>query len=124
MYIALVRSKMDYACFLYSNAAETHLEKLDRIQFEAIRIITGNFKTTMTDNLEAEINLIPLALRRKHLALNYFGKVYRLSSHPVKEQYDKFDRNDIIYQIRPSFTLPVTGRVKKLAEDGNIPIPK
>ena len=57
MYTSLVRSKIDYASFLYSKAADTHLIKLDRIQYEAIRIITGNYICTVTDNLEAEINL-------------------------------------------------------------------
>ena len=55
MYTSLVRSKIDYASFLYSKAADCHLIKLDRIQYEAIRIITGNYKCTVIDNLEAEV---------------------------------------------------------------------
>ena len=78
----------------------------------------------MIDNLEAEINLVPLDLRRKQLALNYFGKIQRLSTHPVKECYDKFDRNSLIYEVRSTFTLPVVGRAKNLSENANIPISK
>ena len=123
MYTSLVRSKIHYLSFLYSKAADCHLIKLDRIQYEAIRIITGNYKCTVIDNLEAEINLIPLALRRRQLALNYFGKNYRLSTHPVKISYDQFDRHEIKYDIRP-WALPIIGRTKGLITENNIPIEK
>ena len=65
MYIALVRSKIDYASFLYSKAADCHLIKLDRIQYQGIRIVTGNFKNSEIDNLEAEVNLMPLKFIHK-----------------------------------------------------------
>ena len=74
MYTSLIRSKLDYASFLFSNAADCHLKKLDQIQYKAIRIITGNYQCTMLDNLEAEINLLPLALRRRQLTLNFLAK--------------------------------------------------
>ena len=74
MYTSLIRSKLDYASFLFSNAADCHLKKLDQIQYKAIRIITGNYQCTMLDNLEAETNLLPLALRRRQLTLNFLAK--------------------------------------------------
>ena len=91
MYIGLIRSVIDYACFLYSNAAEhEHLKKLDRVQYQAIRIITGNYRGTICDNLEAEVNLMPLRFRRQLLALRYFGKVSGMPRHPVKKLFDNF----------------------------------
>ena len=90
MYTALVRSKMDYACFLFSHAAKCHLDKLNRIQYEAVQIITGNYKCTVIDYLEAEVHLLPLALRRRQLALRYFGKAYRVKGHPGKNLYEIF----------------------------------
>ena len=65
MYKSLIRSKIDYACFLYSNATEGHLVKLDRIQYAAIRLITGIYKPTFLENLEAEAHLMPLVFRRQ-----------------------------------------------------------
>ena len=120
MYVALVRSRIDYACFLYSNAANNHLVKLNRIQYEAIRIITGNHRFTILENLEAEANIMPLSLRRKLLALNYFGKVYRLPTHPVKILYEEFYHFQF-YDIRPH-TLPIIGRARALANNLNLPL--
>ena len=42
MYIMFVRSVMEYGNVVYMDAAQTHLEKLDRLQRSAERI--GNFK--------------------------------------------------------------------------------
>ena len=120
MYVALVRSRIDYACFLYSNAANDHLVKLNRIQYKAIRIITGNHRFTILENLEAEANIMPLSLRRKLLALNYFGKVYRLPTHPVKILYEEFYHFQF-YDIRPH-TLPIIGRARALANNLNLPL--
>ena len=122
MYISLVRSRIDYASFLYSTAYGGHLNKLDAIQYRAIRIITGNFRNCRVDCLEAEANLLPLALRRKQLALNYFGKTYRLHGHPVKELYEDFYRF-LQYDIRP-YPLPIVGRVKDLVNNSHIPLNK
>ena len=122
MYTALVRSKMDYACFLFSHAAKCHLDKLNKIQYEAVRIITGNYKCTVIDNLEAEVHLLPLALRRRQLALHYFGKAYRIKDHPGKTLYENFHRHPF-YDLRPH-ALPIAGRTKGLIVEKDIPIQK
>ena len=75
---------------------------------------------TDLDNLEAEVHLMPLHLRRKLLALNYFGKVYRLPSHPVKVSFENFHHFQF-YDIRPH-ALPVVGRVHDLARNLNLPM--
>ena len=90
LYTALIRSKIEYASFIYSTAAPYLLRKLDRIQYRAIRIITGLLKNTNTLHLEAEINLIPLKFRRDQLMLNYFTKIIRITNHPVSILYREF----------------------------------
>lgn len=72
--------------------------------------------------MDAEANLLPLALRRKQLALNYFGKAYRVHDHPVKSLYTDFYRY-VQYDIRP-YPLPVVGRVKDLVNNAGIPLTK
>lgn len=44
LYIALLRSRLDYGSFLYDSSAISHLSKLDRIQNQALRIIGGFIK--------------------------------------------------------------------------------
>ena len=120
MYISLIRSRIDYASFLYTKAAKCHLEKLDKIQYKAIRIITGNFTNTIRENLEAEINLMPLKYRREELALLYFGKVCRMPKHPVSKMFEKFSWCDREY--RGPHHLPAEGRTKILLNKLKIPI--
>ena len=83
LYTSLIRSKIDYSSFLYSTAASYLLIKLDRIQYDAIRIITGLLRSTLVAHLEAEAFLIPLKFRREQLMLNYFCKIIRITNHPV-----------------------------------------
>ena len=120
LYLSLIRSKIDYASFLYSTAAASHLIKLDRLQNRAIRIITGNMRCTSVYTLEVESGIIPLYYRRQQLALQYFGKVCRISDHIVTHLYHDFYNYDF-YNHRP-YALPVVGRCKKLVESFDLPI--
>ena len=112
LYTALIRSKIDYGSFLYAKAAKVHLTRIDRIQYEAIRIIAGLYRSTPIIHLEAELNILPLEHRREKLMLRYFTKILRLEDHPVTIEYNKF-YNHTFYHYRP-YALPVIGRAKVL----------
>ena len=46
IYNAQVRSRLDYGSIVYMSASETNLKLISSIPTEALRIITGAFKTT------------------------------------------------------------------------------
>ena len=48
LYISLILSKLDYGCFLFSEASDSNLVTLDRIQYSACRIILGAYRPTPT----------------------------------------------------------------------------
>ena len=48
IYKALMRSTIDYGCIL---ACKTSLKKIERMQFKALRIALGAFRTTPTSAL-------------------------------------------------------------------------
>ena len=75
--------KLDYASFLYNNAAPTNPLTLDRIQYAGARIILGALKCSPNYLLEAEADLIPLAHRRDQMLLQYSTRVSTISRHPV-----------------------------------------
>ena len=56
---------MDYNGFLFDDIASSKIETLQTIQNEALRTITGAFRTTNTNNLhiEANIPILSLSLR-------------------------------------------------------------
>ena len=120
LYMSLIRSKIDYGSFLYSTASQTNLLRLDRIQYAAIRIITGNMRSTLTSALEVEAHIMPLRHRRQLLALQYFGKKYRITDHIIRGLYDDFYPFGY-YRDRP-YPLPVVGRCQDLIAEASLPI--
>ena len=74
-YIAHIRSKLDYGSILYNTASKTNLQKLDKIQNCAMRLITGGLKTTPILALEAETSIAPLQLQRERLIIKQYIKL-------------------------------------------------
>ena len=109
LYKSMILSKMDYGSFLYSTAAETHLKKLDRIQYAAARIILGALQPTPTLFLETEANLMPLQIRRMYLGMQYISKVASIENHPTGEEFREYYPYQF-YNLRPQ-ALPIYGRM-------------
>ena len=74
LYIAIMRSRMDYASFLYDDSNKTHLHKLEIIQNQAMRIIGGFIRSTPVHVMQCELGLPPLNIRRSFLAGKYILK--------------------------------------------------
>ncbi|CAL4127285.1 unnamed protein product [Meganyctiphanes norvegica] len=120
LYTALIRSKIDYGSYLYATASNTNLLKVNRIQYAAIRIITGSLLCTPLHFLEAEANLQPLKFRREQLLLQYITKVLRITDHPVTLLYYSYHYYDMFNNR--TYALPVVCRARKLVESGQLPI--
>ena len=110
LYISLIQSKLNYASFVYDTAADCHLKKLDRIQYEGIRICTGALRCTRTDFLEAEANIMPLKYQRKLIGLNYFVRAISISKHSSRQLFNEYYTFQF-YLIRPH-PLPFIAYVK------------
>lgn len=54
LYISLVRSRIDYACYLYDCSAKTHISKLDKLQNQALRVVGGFIRSTPIHVMESE----------------------------------------------------------------------
>ncbi len=72
IYVALIRSAMDYGSIVYTSAARSHLKKLDVIQTQALRVCSGAFKTLPVSAIQVEVGEMPLEVRKKHLIANYW----------------------------------------------------
>ena len=66
-------------------AAETHLKKLDKIQYAAIRIIIGALKCTPTLKLGIEKNLMPLSHRTQKSLAQYVNRISSIPDHPTRQ---------------------------------------
>ena len=85
LYRSLVRSKLDYGCFIYGSARKSHLRCLDSIHHLGLRLALGALRTSPVESLYVEANEAPLSLRRERLALQYYTKLQSCPSNPAFE---------------------------------------
>ena len=64
LYRSIIRSKLDYACFVYDGASESSKRSLDTVHHASLRVVTGAFRTSPAPSLLAEAHEPPLACPR------------------------------------------------------------
>ena len=85
LYRSLVRSKLDYGCFIYGSARKSYLRCLDSIHHLGLQLAFGVLRTSPVERLYVGANESPLSLRREKLALQYFTKLQSCPSNPAFE---------------------------------------
>ena len=99
LYLSLIQSTINYASFLYGETTNENQTKLNRIQYEGIRIITGALRCTRTTMLEAEAHLMPLDLRRHFLGLTFLGRAARIENSLTAKLFANHHNPQIFYDI-------------------------
>ena len=69
VYQGNVRPHLEYGSSSWMTAAKTHHQTSDKVQNQALRIITGAMKSTPIQSMEDITNLPPLRKRRKCKAM-------------------------------------------------------
>ena len=82
LYRSLIRSKLDYACFVYDGASDSNKGTLNTIHHSSLRVVTGAFRTSPVPSLLAEAHEPPLASRRQMLGMRYALKIRQFPTHP------------------------------------------
>ena len=85
LYRSLIRSKLDYGCIVYGSARPSHLEYLDSIHHQGLRLCLGAFKSSPVESLYVEAHEPPLQHRRHKLSMQYRLK---LRANPNNPAYD------------------------------------
>lgn len=84
LYKSFIRSIIDYGSFIYLSDRTYLLNKVEKIQFQAIRIALGYRNTTPTNVLIAEASLNFIKDRATQLGNNFFAKIFScLNSHTL-----------------------------------------
>ena len=119
LYKSLVRSKLDYGCFIYGSVRKSYLRCLDSIHHLGLRIALGALRTSPVESLYIEANEAPLSLRREKLALQYFTKLQSCPSNPAFDCTINPKYQELF--ARKESAIPTFGiRVKSLLEHSNI----
>ena len=80
LYRALIRSKLDYGCFIYNSAKESTLKLLDPVHNAAIRLCTGAYRSSPVESLYVESGEASLQNRRMQLILQYHARTMQLET--------------------------------------------
>jgi ribonuclease HI len=86
LYVALVRSRIEYGSHLFSPMNNTQATFLERIQCKAIKLAMGYMKSTPTNIIHAESQIPPLTMRFKFLGRNYISRLLTFSNHPALDR--------------------------------------
>ncbi|GFT71090.1 RNase H domain-containing protein [Nephila pilipes] len=79
-YTALIRPVLEYGYQIYQVASQTNLNRLERVQLKAARIITGLRSCCPKAIVLFEADLQPLSLRRQTNSTKYIAKLKSLGS--------------------------------------------
>ncbi|KAL6420692.1 hypothetical protein ACFW04_013975 [Cataglyphis niger] len=81
IYKSLIKSSIEYGCFVFSFNNYTLMNTLEKIQFRAIRLCLGLRRTIPTNVLLTEAGESPLQFRFNLLLSKYILKIFSLDSY-------------------------------------------
>ena len=117
----MVRSKLDYACFVYDCASESAKRQLDPVHHASLRVVTGAFRTSPSSSLLVDSHELPLACRREMLGMRYAIKLRQFPAHPTYPYI--FSRPLLAqFEITPLKCSPFCMRMQDLFARSGIPL--
>ncbi|XP_055939430.1 uncharacterized protein LOC129969047 [Argiope bruennichi] len=119
IYQAVILSRIDYGCMVYGSARPSVLRKLDTIHHSALRICSGAFRTSPVESLYAICSQLPLNLRRKKIAAQYYFRILSAPKHPVSHLCLPVGLRRL-YDARSSHIPPFNERVKAFLHDSGL----
>ena len=88
-YTSYIRPTLEYGSTVWSTAAKSNLQKIDKVQNLGLRIITGAMKTTPIRAMEDLATLSSMEVRRETKTLTQFTKLEASVHHPLKPKLQK-----------------------------------
>lgn len=75
IYKAFIRSSLEYGSFVLNGIAKGQLERIERVQYQALRLILGAFPSTPIEQLHTDTGIEKLSTRRSALYHKYLIKL-------------------------------------------------
>ena len=117
VYEGAVRPHLEYGSAAWSSASKSTLQSVDKVQNQALRLITGAMKTTPISAMEKVTGIQPLQDRRNMKTLLQAEKFKCQLNHPMKAKVEGCTHNRI---KRESFVH----QAKKLEKEHLSQLPK
>ena len=97
-YIALIRSHLEYCSAVWASAANTHLDKLDRVQKKASRIILHAPRDAHSEPLQKALKLESLETRRQKHITNIVSRCISNDCNPaLNDMFELSDDGTLLY---------------------------
>ncbi|OOY33764.1 hypothetical protein BOV88_13545 [Solemya velum gill symbiont] len=113
VYQGNVRPHLEYGSSAWMTAAKSHHQTLDKVQNQALRIITGAMKSTPIKSMEDITNIPPLGKRRECKAMIQATKYQCSQDHPMNTRLKQLSSGRL---KRSSFTLETRALQRKHQE--------
>ena len=100
-----IRPHLEYGSAAWSSAANTNLQALDKVQNQALRVMTGAMKSTPIAQMEKTTNIQPLKERRETKILQQAEKYMCSVNNPMKERMEdlargRLQRSSFVHQAK------------------------
>lgn len=118
VYQGTVRPKLEYSSPTWSTTAKTNQQALDKVQNQALRIMTGATKSTPIAFMEKLTGIQPLQERRQAKILLQAEKFKALPDHPMATRLAGYTKNRL---KRGSFVHEAMKLDRKFAPELTIP---
>ena len=86
LYVGRIRPVLEYGISSWGTAAKANFDKVERVQNQASRIITGAMKSTPIKAMDTLTGLEGMDSRRDIKILTQSAKFKRLKDHPMKKR--------------------------------------
>lgn len=110
---AYVLPVLDYGSIVYHSGRSNVLDKLNPVHNLGIRIATGALRSSPVQSLYVESGVLPLALRREKLTMNYISKIASCPFNPVHDLL--LFSNLVAAQFPPNKPRPLYIRFRSMA---------
>ena len=124
LYQAIIRPILEYGAIIFENAAPTHLKKMDTLQNQALRTVTGALRTTPISALHVYNNTQPLHARRTEALFRYFHRIQLIPKHPCIKVIKQKAQPKFTSSRRSRRKTTMGGRLKQLGRIYNITLPQ
>ena len=82
-YMGYVRPVLEYGIAAWGTAAKSNFAKVEKVQNQNLRIITGGMKSTPINTMETTTGMQAITDRRDNKILTQYAKYQSLESHPM-----------------------------------------
>ena len=105
VYEGAVRPHLEYGSAAWSSASKSTLQSVDKVQNQALRLITGAMKTTPISAMEKVTGVQPLQDRRNMKTLLQAEKFKCQLNHPMKAKvegctHNRIKRESFVHQVK------------------------